>query len=384
MTPTDCQEQEKYLTEKSLSEQLGLNDHEIEYRKNLFYIDEHTVQSLKDTKELVSEHLNDIVEKFYYRQKKIKAVELLIGDMDTFKKLKVSMKRYILEIFEGYYDKEYINSRLRIGKVHKRIGVSPKFYVSAVYSIEEILVDYIIKYSPESATLTKEKCSACNYRVQALHKILMFDIQLVFDTYINNLVSEVDAAKNEVIQYAEGLEEIVKDRTQQLEELSRKDMLTGLFNQRFFYDQIRLEIARAERGQQKLSLVYFDLNRFKNINDTRGHKAGDALLALVGDALRSELRQIDMAFRYGGDEFCIVMPATGSDEAEIVCRRICDNFDKRDTHSITWSIGIAEVGSGKYLDMDQLVRMADKAMYDAKSLSRERPGHHIRIFREEE
>jgi len=406
MNQEKYQERENYLTEKSLADQLKINDHEIAYRKELFNIDQKTVQCLKDTKPLVLEHINDIVDNFYKKQKHIKEIELLIGDFETFNRLHASMKRYIIELFEGFYDKEYVNNRLRIGKIHKRIGVSPKLYVSAVYNIEEIIADYITKDAQqrccsakekisitkhlttkdadiaEEKFITKKSCFTCNERRLALHKILMFDVQFIFDTYINSLVSEVDAAKNQVVEYAEGLEEIVRQRTEQLEDMSKKDILTGLFNQRFFYEQLRLEIARTERSQQELSLVYFDLNHFKKLNDTKGHKAGDALLALVGETLRAELRQIDIAFRYGGDEFCIIMPVTASSVAESVCLRVCEEFDKKETQGVTWSIGIAEIGHGNYVSMDQLVKMADKTMYQAKSISREKNGHQIQIFTE--
>ena len=378
MDQNTSEKRELYLVERSLAEQLKISDHEIAYRKKLFGIDNSVVQTMKECKELVLENINDIIDRFYDNQKSIKEVELLIGDMETFNRLHASMKRYVIELFEGFYDREYINNRLRIGKVHKLIGVSPKLYMSAIVTLERIILEYIME-KPAC-----DGCGVCDKRRQALHQILMFDVQLVFDTYINSMLSEVEVAKAQVVHYAEELEDIVQERTQQLEDLARKDMLTGLFNQRYFYEQLRIEISRAERGKQELTLVYFDLNNFKKLNDSKGHKAGDALLSLVGETLRQELRQIDMAFRYGGDEFCVLMPATGNSAAEVVCQRFCDNFDKMETQGVSFSFGLAGLKAGQYLDMDQLVKNADKAMYEAKAISRQSPGHQLKVFMDEE
>ncbi len=362
----------KLLTEKTLSEQLRLSDREIDERKTLLGLDSEKIELLLACKPVILRHLDSIVDEFYQRQMAIPEIELLIGDAETFKRLHASMRRYICELFEGYYDREYVNKRLRIGKVHKRIGVSPKLYISAVLLLEEILQRHLTKaFGDEGA------CEQCISHRDALHTLLMFDIQLVFDTYINSLITEVDSAKYEVEKYAASLEATVAERTRQLEELSQKDALTGLYNQRTFYENLRSVLSQAEASSDIFSLVYFDLNNFKQLNDAHGHQAGDNILVLISDMVRNIIRQQDIPCRYGGDEFCIIMPRTKAEEAETICQRISEAFQQSDNRGVSLSIGIAQAGPLTYPGMDELVRIADNAMYDAKAKSKQQPGDYI-------
>ena len=360
------------LTDMTLAEQMKITERDIADRKALMGFTEEDAKYLVAAKDTVIEHLDEIVGVFYDRQTSFPEIQLLIGDAETFNRLHSSMKRYVMELFEGFYDEEYVNKRLRIGKVHKRIGVSPKLYISAIYHLEEAVLRYVTDPSKQDTD-----CVTCSGVQGALHKLLSLDVQFVFDTYIASLVSEVEAAKAQVEEYAEGVEETVAERTRQLEELSRRDKLTGLFNQRSFYEQLRRELSVAERNQQVISLVYFDLNSFKKLNDEKGHRAGDALLEAVGKATEETVRDIDIACRYGGDEFCVIMPGTAVDQAEVVSGRLIANFDKRPTEGVSFSIGIAQLGPEKFTDMDSFVKMADKRMYEAKAKSKKDPGHHI-------
>ena len=362
------------LTDTTLAEQLKITDRDIEDRKALMGFTEEDAKFLVAAKATVAENLDNIVGEFYAKQISVPEIQLLIGDAETFNRLHASMKRYVLELFDGFYDKEYVNKRLRIGKVHKRIGVSPKLYVSAIRLLEHVMVRYVTKEAKGD-----NNCSSCEGVRDALHKLLSLDIQFVFDTYIASLVSEVELAKDQVEEYAAGLEETVAKRTKQLQELSRRDTLTGLFNQRSFYEQLRRELSVGERNHHPISLVYLDLNNFKKLNDSQGHKAGDDLLETVGMSLTETVRDIDIACRYGGDEFCIIMPNTTLDQSDEVCRRLIAAFDSRPAQGVSFSIGIAQLGPDTFTDMDAFVKMADKQMYDAKAKSKKEPGHHIAV-----
>jgi len=210
------------------------------------------------------------VKTFYDPQLKVPEFVLLIGDAETFRRLESAMHCYILDIFDGYYDMEYVNRRLRIGKVHQRIGVSSSLYLAAIYQLQKIINNTFLMHLSNESNLIKLE----QIRV-TVNKIITFDVQLVLDTYISSLVDQVDNAREELRLYSDSLQEKVNEKTKQLKELSLRDSLTGLFNQHAFYDYLRREIANAERYHEPLTLFYFDLNVFKQLIDTEGHQTGD-------------------------------------------------------------------------------------------------------------
>ncbi len=353
----------------TLAQQMKINQAEIDDRLRLLDIGEADTRALRTERIAVGEHIEAIVDEFYDIQRSEPEISLLIGDQETFRRLHASMRRYVMEIFEGYYDAEYVNKRLRIGLVHKRIGVSPKLYISAVHILWSVLERHLgVIVVDEGA---RRRC------VGALHKTLMFDIQLVFDTYIRSLVAEVETARDALERYADDLEREVAERTTQLEALSRSDVLTGVGNQRSFYDEARREVARAERYGEAVCLVYFDLNDFKALNDRDGHRAGDAVLARVGAHLRDLVRETDRCFRYGGDEFCVVLPKTEKDAALQMVRRLFARFDEDTALGVTLAVGVAQAGTVEFPTVDQLVHAADVAMYEAKARSKQTGGHAV-------
>ena len=233
-------------TEQTLVEQMKISDMEINNRKELLNIDEKDVQRLVECKTIIEVNIEDIVETFYEKQTMVNEIALLIGDADTLKRLHYALRGYVLDLFSGYYDTEYVNNRLRIGMVHKRIGVEPKLYLFAVKTLKNIL-NQILKESIEDET---ERINALG----ALDKLIYFDTTLIFDTYIESLVDEIRTEKQKTEQYAKSLEAKVAERTKQLEALSRIDPLTNLNNQRAMYDTLRKEILNAKRDKTTLSL----------------------------------------------------------------------------------------------------------------------------------
>ncbi|MDH5257630.1 MAG: GGDEF domain-containing protein [Gammaproteobacteria bacterium] len=357
---------------KSLAEQLAINDREIQYRKNLLDFHEYEIKYLTQSKPYISKKIDDIVSTFYEKQIHNAEISLLIGDSETLTRLKGAMRRYILELFDGDYGAGYVNRRLRIGKVHKRIGVPPKLYISAIWLLDQTLHNEIDNAEEsEINLLDKTKIK------KAINKLLMLDTQFVFDTYISSLVNEVETAKEELQTYTQSLEEIVAERTLQLEQLSRLDGLTSLTNQNTFYEYLRREINVCERHMEELSLIYFDLNNFKQINDTEGHQQGDKILTEVSRAILKSIREVDIGSRYGGDEFCVILPRTSQEMAIEVMQRIIQNFKSFKHKNVTFSIGIACTHPDKTTDADSLVKEADALMYASKKKSRKDNGFHI-------
>ncbi|MCW8907831.1 MAG: sensor domain-containing diguanylate cyclase [Sedimenticola sp.] len=156
--------------------------------------------------------------------------------------------------------------------------------------------------------------------------------------------------------------------------LSVTDSLTGLFNQRHFHAVLNSEIERCRRYQHELSLVCIDLDKFKSVNDALGHVEGDNALRFVGDAIRSVLRNSDYGFRYGGDEFMIILPETSQENAASVSERLSDYFERnkpstlielaQEAEPVALSIGIAQYRDEESASL--FVKRADLAMYQAK------------------
>lgn len=360
---------------QTLAQQIQITERDIAIRKSMLGFSLSHEKSLTKAKELAYQSVNQIVESFYKTQLEHSEISLLIGDLHSLMRLKSSMRGYILDLFSGVYDMEYVDKRLRIGKVHHRIGVSPKLYVSAMMQLEIAVENCIIPVMREQET----KESFIEFH-QALKQLFMFDMQLVFDTYIATLVTEVETARKEMKDYADGLEEVIADRTAQLEELSSKDSLTGLYNQRVFYEQMRREIAVSQRIGSKVSLIYFDLNGFKEINDNQGHVEGDNVLKFVGEVIQKNIREVDIGCRYGGDEFCIILPNTEQKMAkDVVAKRIFAALEQLEKQKISVSMGIVQTGPDVFCEPDELVKAADQLMYMAKGKSRQLPGNHVEM-----
>lgn len=185
-------------TNQTLLEQLQITGFEIARRKELLNFDSNDVKMLTSCAELVRNHIDEIVDDFYETQTSVEEMALLIGDADTFKRLHSAQRGYILSLFDGYYDMDYANNRLRIGVVHKRIGVEPKLYLSSVKTLKDTISGALQRLIQDQAH------HALVY--DALDKLMYFDTMLVFDTYIRGLLTEVESAENKVVNYARELE----------------------------------------------------------------------------------------------------------------------------------------------------------------------------------
>src|SRR5262249_49478378 len=140
---------------------------------------------------------------------------------------------------------------------------------------------------------------------------------------------------------------VSKDITQRVElerklkELTITDSLTGLYNQRHFYRKVNAEMERARRQRRDLALMLFDLDRFKQYNDSHGHLEGDKLLREVGRLVRESIRNmVDSGFRYGGDEFVVILPELTGEAAIAVTGRIKSQIEAGLGGAVTLSVGL--------------------------------------------
>jgi len=174
------------------------------------------------------------------------------------------------------------------------------------------------------------------------------------------------------------LQDKLKKSNQLLRDLSHTDPLTGLDNRRSMMDMLDRELERSQRLDTPLSLVMLDVDFFKKVNDNFGHQQGDEILKALAGQLRQALRQYDMAARFGGEEFALILPGIGLDGAVKVAERLRRQVEAtrietatRPT-SITVSLGVACHPGPHIHTVDDLIREADAALYSAKRNGRNR------------
>lgn len=168
-----------------------------------------------------------------------------------------------------------------------------------------------------------------------------------------------------------------KEYSEDLRELANKDELTGLYNHRYFQEYLSQSLLNADNNKQELSLLFMDIDYFKNYNDINGHQAGDRLLEKIGELLNKNIRENDIVARYGGEEFAAILPNTSEEDAVKVGERIRKAIQKTEfigqenqpNKNVTISIGVSSYPN-RALNKHQLINTADDALYRAKSFNK--------------
>jgi len=210
------------------------------------------------------------------------------------------------------------------------------------------------------------------YRIKAINRDL--------EKRVNGRTKELQDAKDDLHQVNDELEKNLQEVNalqQKLKEQAIHDALTGLYNRHYLATILDVEIARAERRKDSIIFMLMDLDHFKNINDTYGHAGGDKALKAVGDLMRSQTRSSDFPFRYGGEEFMIIMPETSLEDAFKRAEefRIALSSIKLEhegcAFQVKTSIGVAAYPlHGK--NFEEMLLVVDDALYQAKHLGRDR------------
>jgi two-component system cell cycle response regulator len=180
--------------------------------------------------------------------------------------------------------------------------------------------------------------------------------------FINKLLKDSSLAIKNVLSF------------QKISGLIIKDDITNAFNRRFFEAFMEEEIQRSKRYKLKFSVIFIDLNNFKRVNELYGHSTGSRMLGMVSSRMFDQVRSVDRVIRYGGDEFCIILPETDAQGAFMVARRIKENIERepfrfgdiKDTY-ITASFGISTYPQHG-ITKKRLISLADKAMFEAKKI----------------
>ncbi len=214
-------------------------------------------------------------------------------------------------------------------------------------------------------------CKSAGQKIQGLERGASDYVTKPFDS--GELIARV-----KVQIKIKSLQDDLKERNQQLEELSNTDPLTNLANRRQLMRILAQEFQRSQRGGHPLSLIMVDIDHFKSINDTYGHQQGDLVLKVVAETLRGDLRDYDLASRFGGEEFVMLLPETGSLHAIQVAERIRQVVANlkfggpMEKLRMTVSLGVATSPNKVIKNIEDMIRLADDALYAAKREGRNR------------
>ncbi len=210
-----------------------------------------------------------------------------------------------------------------------------------------------------------------NYRIRS--EIRRSDEIGQLATAFNSMADELAVSNNRMVKLNAELEDRVLQRTRQLKDLSERDPLTGLYNRRHLNEVLSRRFSEAKRYGNDLSCMMIDLDNFKKVNDQFGHEMGDNLLILTGSVISSQMRGADVGARFGGDEFCILLPQTSAEQARGVGERIVEKFAEELQKRIPGqaagfgiSVGVAGMKELNLVGHDELIKGADQALYEAK------------------
>lgn len=199
------------------------------------------------------------------------------------------------------------------------------------------------------------------------------------DDYLRKPFSLVELRSRVHVRFRiRDLREQLKVANERLAELTVTDDLTGLFNMRAIYEKIEYEIKRGNRNEKNVAVVMLDMDHFKTVNDNHDHLFGSFVLKEMGSILKNNLREVDFAARYGGDEFLIVLTEANEEGVKAFCERIRKKVEgylfknKSDEIKLTVSIGYALGASKQKIEARELVRVADHALYQSKEEGRNR------------
>ena len=293
----------------------------------------------------------------------------------------------IAKIIESQYELSYIIPL--IGEMIDRFMSAHLIYIFIYKENEYKLVwpnackdkqvyDLIEKINPNTECVLSENSKIGAFPIINEEKILgavvaYSNIEKLLQKDIDYLV-QLTRQSGMTIQRANVYAEVLKHATM--------DALTGLNNRRQFEIRLNQELANAKRNNISLCCMMLDVDYFKKVNDTYGHSAGDEVLKLVSDVIKSEIREYDIACRFGGEEFFIILPQTNINEACSVAQRLRKVIEEskmeiKDAETeevsrikVTISVGVCEYESSMTTDL--IIQKADKALYEAKTTGRNR------------
>lgn len=263
-------------------------------------------------------------------------------------------------------------------------GICPECIKNTYGKLGEQALGRLTKASTSPARTAPSSTSAKPREDVALREMQLFLKQLAAEG--NPLTPEIEKIINRYAKLQRRFDKIVsisdsyqsqqKDFNLRLELMARTDLLTGLANRWEMADRLEIEKSRSERHKKTFSLILADIDRFKEINDSYGHPAGDRVLREVAARIKNNCRAEDLCVRWGGDEFLVLLPETDLSRAEVVAEKISRSVREtsiaweQQSIRITMSFGVGEYVTGN--SIEEFIKLVDDSLYSAKNTGRNR------------
>jgi diguanylate cyclase (GGDEF)-like protein len=308
---------------------------------------------------VIAADVDAIVTEFYTHLQQFPELATFLADPQLRDRLKLTQRRYLLDLGRRADQPAYFEDRLRIGMAHERVGLELEWYLGAYATLFERIEARLTVH----CTDRPERLAGL---LTTLHKIFTLDSLLAVETYyratterLRTLLQELSAARQELI------------------EQSQTDALTQVHNRMFLLEVLEKELQRSQRFRHPFSLLFVDLDHFKQVNDRCGHRFGDLALQTVADTMRGVLRPADILGRLGGEEFLVGLVETGPAAARQIAERLRQTVAAKriEAHgqcvAVTVSVGVASA-TDPTVCLQTLIDQADQALYRAKQSGRNR------------
>jgi len=240
--------------------------------------------------------------------------------------------------------------------------------LSASFKKKLTIVDSASADAERSFALTPAKSIQFNKPLAAASRELVNEIAMLL-RFADERDERVRELQEQLTKVESANAELLR-RNSALAEISARDALTGLYNRWYVMEKIDSEMNRSQRHRSPVSLIMLDIDHFKRVNDSFGHSAGDRVLRSVGQVLRDSCRVYDVAGRYGGEEFCVVLPETNAGNTTVVAERIRERLAA--SRFEVGSDSVVVIESEAALSPSMLIDRADQALYSAKHHGRNR------------
>ena len=309
-------------------------------------------------KTVITPNFSVIINSFYSSMAEWPEAKAILKDAETTKRIKLTITTFLLSLGSGFDSAKYFEHRLHVGLAHGAVGLSLSLYLCAYRALTQAIIDNM----PESVladTALKDQLT------EFLYKINTLDMSLAIETYHNSQVQTLERSLDGLqVQQAH------------LKEQASTDSLTGMLNHDSIFNELDHMMKRAKQLDAEVCVIMADLDYFKKVNDTHGHQAGDTVLKVVAQRIKSSLRDFDIVGRYGGEEFMLVLHNTGVDVAYKVAERIRKGIADQPINlpdmllDVTVSMGVSMARPDD--TVESVVERADKSLYQSKHNGRNR------------